>query len=208
MKEQIQTWLTHGGSYRDGYYLLEKVGAEEGVLRPLRAGLDLPYIKPAMKESLRQALQSLLDSIPEGVQVISAAAEPQAIKDLRQKARELHKEHAYLKAQLINSAGEDDRYILAERIMENVIPSLDDLYDRIREWETTGRVRGESRREIVSEVVQKLNRRGSIRSIISRLKKQLQDPKISAADRQEAEKKLTEVTAELEEIEQFLDLSA
>lgn len=207
MKEQIHTWLKENGSYRDGYYLLEKMGADEMVLRPLRAGLDLPFIKPAMKNSLREALQNLVDSIPDGVQVISAAAEPQAIKDLRDKAKTLHKEHAYLKAQLISSPTDDDRYVLAERIMDNVIPQLDDIYDRIREWEMTGRVRGESRREIVSEVVQKLNRRGSIRSIISRLKKQLQDPKLPAAERQEAEKKLTEVTAELEEIEQFLDLS-
>jgi HPt (histidine-containing phosphotransfer) domain-containing protein len=207
MKEQIKTWLKENGSYRDGYYLLEKIGADESVLRPLRAGLDLPFIKPAMKNRLREALQYLIDSIPEGVQVISAAAEPQAVKDLRDKAKSLHKEHAYLKAQLLNSASDEDRYVLAERIMDNVIPQLDDIYDRIREWEATGRVRGESRREIVSEVVQKLNRRGSIRSILSRLKKQLQEKDLSESERQEAEKKIVEVSAELEEIEQFLEIS-
>lgn len=206
LREQIQTWIEHNGSYRDGYYLLEKIGTDEAVLRSLRSGLEATYIKKSQKDRLRGELERLLASLPADVPVISAAAEPQAIKDLRDEARTLHKEHAYLKARLIAAGSNEERYDLADRIMSEIIPTLDDIYDQVREWERTGRVRGESRREIVSQVVQKLNRRGSIRSALSRLKKQLAG-NIPAEERQEAEKRQAELAAELHEIEQYLDLA-
>ena len=93
-----------------------------------------------------------------------------------------------MKSQLLAATIDKDRYEYARGIMEEIIPSLDSIYDKIRKWEET--------KELPSVIVNKPDDRykkiNSIAPRISKLKKILKDETLTPQKRQKYEKELVD----------------
>lgn len=135
--------------------------------------------------------------------------EPEVIQQLRAKARSLHKRHAHLKAQLPLGETPADRYQIAFEIMENIIPSLDEIYDQIRDWQATGTLPeappSDEVQLAIQDTIKKMNRRGTLASRISLLKRKLQK-KLKDGQQQKYQKELLDKQVELQQIEEALSL--
>jgi hypothetical protein len=68
---------------------------------------------------------------------------PDAIMELRERAIELHKRESLVHGQMgvaAKAGKKKQAYELAREIMEDIRPSLDGIYDAVREWEQSGKL--------------------------------------------------------------------
>ena len=112
------------------------------------------------------------DNNKEPEEVIIRDTDPDEIIDLKQQAKNLHKEESYLHFALTRSISKAKRYDLAFRIQTIVGPQLDKIYDQIREYNSTGSIpvviKKINKVEDVRSIINKVN---TVKSRISRLKK-------------------------------------
>ena len=203
LKSKIQSWFRQNGHFAGGLHLLALTGSDPRLLARLQGYLHGQWVPDAAKQSLRAALQAWLRASPPqnpktknqtGRSEIPhrrpgnqkpKTPEPAGILALRAEARLLHKRHADLKGRLNLMAEDADNYTdaqraeVATRIMAEVIPALDGIYDRIRHWKATGQApRPPKERDIVRETVGKMNRLQKILPPrISKLRKYLREGK-------------------------------
>jgi hypothetical protein len=215
----IQAWIAENGAFATGLQLLQQV--DEVAFFRLKKYLQAGIITPAMKQELRQALEKTLKSAASTQQ--NTATEPAEIARLRQQARGYLKQQAELKARLRLMYDDDklytdeDRFAIAEELVEQVTPALDAIYSRIREWQATGTLPVQSMQEVVTETVAKYKQILSLTPRISRLQKWLKDgerptskgiEKITPAIKLEIETELQEKLQQLQSLQQELGLDA
>lgn len=104
------------------------------------------------------------------------------------RAKSLHKEHGHAHAQMVLAETDADRATQATRIMEEIVPSLDKEYDRLR---TGGDSENEGQHDAPLDGAAKLRELHSIRTRISAIKKLLKKPNDKAREA-ELEKELSD----------------
>ncbi|MEM9928523.1 MAG: hypothetical protein AAF840_01765, partial [Bacteroidota bacterium] len=217
IKYRAQQWLAVGGSFRDGVSLLEMAGSIAA--RRHSRILQQAYISTKQKQALRNDLVRLISQLPEDDHPAPAsspapAATTQKIPDtpriiaLRKQAISLHKERSDLKSRLLAQSLDDpdkytdeDRYKLAQLIMDDNVPALDAIYDQVRRFEEEGIEPADDATMIKEDTVAKMKRVYSLRPQISRLKKRAEQ-----GDK-DAKEELSTKMNELESLEDELGLS-
>lgn len=184
----IQAWLLESGSFSDGLDLYRQIRGDLPVSY-FEKQLYQPYVNPFVKQKLRERLESYLLQKPPTKNNLqqppihpeenTKKIEPLVITGLRSEAKALHKRHSYLHAKLTIVQSNQERFELAKMIMEKVIPALDDIYDQIREWESTGTLPNEPDhdQEALKKGALMYKKLESLRPRISKLKKWIQEGK-------------------------------
>lgn len=135
---------------------------------------------------------------------------PKEIIELRRKRYLLYEEYRSIKEQMANvpedsSTGDNQRYELAYKLMEEVLPEITSISDIIKEWESKGKVPLAKIKEDVRWTIGMMKKRESLRSSISRLKSQLKKEK-KEKKRYSLERDIEEKQNELDSINYDLDL--
>ena len=221
MRKRILSWFKKDCPYYEGVAIYRQTC---GPYAPqlFEQYLTGHFVPDDIEKRLKYALECYLEAhqdetegleeeeqheVPDQEAPTDKIEEPKAISNLRESAKLLHKRHAMLHSELRIAGTDKKRLELASDIMENVIPELDGIYDRIRDWQNTGELPAElSTVDTVQDTVKKMLHVASLKSRISRLtgfmKKQL-----SASDRQKYEEEKLEKEIELAELEALLGLS-
>lgn len=140
----IRDWYDEGCNFYQGVMLLRSRGIDTS---SFDAYLNESYIPSAKRQLLENALLSMPEKpvkLPSAPLLTVATVhaqplqEPNTITSLRDRAKLLHKKHAAKHAQLHSEANEAKRLDIIIEIMEDIIPSLDSIYDAIREYQNTG----------------------------------------------------------------------
>ncbi|HQU52017.1 MAG TPA: hypothetical protein PK643_03345 [Saprospiraceae bacterium] len=218
--QEIRDWFENGSLFFHGMDIYRRIGGDIP-LSYFSGYSGSSYIPDDVRNRLKQCLINFLKennsdthkvipaifqkSISKGSKIVHDQ-EPDSIHKLRKKAVRLHKQHAMLHNNLRESSSIDDRYEICRLIMENVIPELDDIYDRIRIWEKTGDVPVVSDNEVIRQTVKKMERRLSLIPRISRLNKFIVDPALDDKLKKKYEKELLEKQIELKNINNELGI--
>lgn len=208
----VSLYLRTGGPYAPAYF---------------QNFLSAPWIPDDVDEALQSALTQWMEdnpeqanapaSVPVNLPVPDTAsapapqkAEPPKILELRQKAKLLHKEHSNVKGVHNHMCAnkedysDEERYEVSERIMQHIVPQLDDIYDQIREWQDTGKLPEQTTTGIQQETIKQMQRVYSLRPRISKLPKLIE--KASGERKKQLEKELLEKQEELSDLCRKLDL--
>lgn len=215
LSNQIQDWLTNSGSFAAGLDLLAQAN-NATAHNSLGQYLSFPFIPPHAHAELTDCLKQYLIAHPATVSHTSTVppagtsprdVEPPEIIRLRTKGRHLLKERDAHRAQLLQMVDEEekytdqDRHLTAIAIME-IQADIDDVYQTIELYQLDGTLPTvDSKRDIVKETVNKMNRLGSVRSAVSRLKKRIDKMEESP----EKTKLKTEMMAKQVEIDNLKD---
>jgi hypothetical protein len=128
---------------------------------------------------------------------------PVPISRLKERARKLHKRQSMLHAQLSVLETEMERYEVAKEIMEDVIPSLDKIYEGLRKYEETGELPPiQPEDNVIREIVSKHNKMLTLRTRLSTLKRLIKNS--DGAKRQKYEKEMLSKELEIEELKKEL----
>ena len=138
----IRDWYDEGCNFYKGVMLLRSNGITTG---SFDAYLNESYVPQAKRQLLENALLSMpkepvvtVPALPSVFVATNTVQEPAIITSMREKAKRLHKKHAAKHAQLHSEPDEAKRLEIIVEIMEDIIPSLDTIYDAIREYQATG----------------------------------------------------------------------
>lgn len=219
ISDQIQAWIDADGAYITGVSLYRQVGGVKPVNYYHRY-CTAAYLPAGIKDQLVRELQRYLRNHPPTTAITATPSrqkakqskkEPDAIVALRQQAIPLHKRYSHLKAELYaaSTASKPDEsklYELADEIMRKTIPSLDHIYDQIREWQRTGEVPDMPRPLLVEQTVQKMRSVQSMRSRISNLRRRVKREKLSEQELQEIKLEIAEKEEQIAQISQELGL--
>lgn len=191
MREELIMFISQGGAFRAGYDLLQRAGHMPPA--HLVGVMQRGSVLPSDMDALIAALKAVLRDLP--AEVVTEA-EPEAIADLRRQGKHLLKLRAHLRGMLRQASSDGERYDIAHRIMSEVVPRIDTVYDAVRAWERNGSVPHQvsSEEAIVAETVQKFKRRESLRTSIAALKRSMRG--MAVTTKAEAELKLAEMEAE------------
>lgn len=198
----IKSWVERNGPFIEGLNLLEQI--KHPRLTEFKIIGSKSLIRPSDKLALKNILSTYLDDHPVDTEVTQIPIfvkkqEPEAIQSLRERAIQNRKRYSMLHARLGAITDDQERYEIAKTIMEEVIPLEDDLFDKIRQWKETGEIPTIDEFDIVRDTVQKMQKRSSLQSRISRVKSLIKKTK-DLAEVQQYKKELTEKTEELETI--------
>jgi hypothetical protein len=225
LKKQIADWFEKGCHFHDGVDLLRATG---GDVRPFFRAMNSPspdaYSRQKLKDALNKAVLGLSNQpisdvppekksytgfnteIPSAKRAVFTQNEPESVTQLRERARMLHKRHSLVHAQLLPAPDEKARLKLAEEIMEDILPQLDEIYDSIRAWEKDGVAPAPGvANDVVKETVEKMKRVQSLESRLSRLKGLIKNTTIDR-DRADYEKEQLAKQVELADLKAELKL--
>lgn len=173
LAQQIHDWIAQRGPYAQGLQLASKAGAK------IPADLqNVQVVFPQMRERLTQLLRpyaapSTAKDVATSVAHVSGETEPEAVASLRLQLRDVYKVYGALKGQLYAACldGQDNtRYDIFRQIMEEVIPRINDMAAKLKNYERSGILPAFSDREIVRLTVEKMKQLGNLESRVSRLK--------------------------------------
>jgi hypothetical protein len=173
-------WLEKNGSFNEGVEILRQLGGNMAVFLPLS---QQSYISQADKHRLREAIQSLAAQLPPSHNAKQEpAAEPEIIQQYREKGRLMMKLQADTHTRLKVSESDQERYVLAEDLMERIIPQLDKVYDALRAWESDSILPVAIEVDSIREAGKKLNKWKTIKDRVIRLKRYLKTGKNEQGD--------------------------
>ena len=202
MHNEIKAWLSGNRGFLPGLRIYRNINGKYP-LSIFTGYTKANFVPPVVMARLVEAFRIYLREVPVSAAPIeettvrstipkttdtAVTSEPAAIQSLRLQARSIHKQHAHIKSQLISATADEDRYGYARKIMEEIIPSLDRIYDQIRQWESTGEIPA----IIENKPDDRYKKINSVAPRISRLKKLLGDEKLTPAKRQKYEKELVD----------------
>lgn len=216
-------WDEAGRDYRAGFLLLQQHGACSPQMMHLLGGFARGgWVPRPERETLEGHLLAAAKSASTTTKAIPTAAPPRPIEPpradkngkkgdeppeivaLRAAAIPLHKEHSHLHALLTAAKTDKERFALADKIMRDIIPALDRIYDRIREWEKTGTLPAiPTAAAPVADGAKLVKRLQSLRAQRSRIRKELAAAKTDAErvkkaeEIQKRETEIAEVEAQL-----------
>ena len=198
---RIKDWIKQGGSFLEGMQLLDQLGIKDSILEQAK---HRPFITSSDKERLKQLLLPHIEL--ESPSKPISTAEPASIQAIRRKAILQLKKRDALRAQLAVVPSDQERFEIAQELMEEVIPTIDRLYDQIHQFEETGEVVREDQQSIIQQTVQKMQRIQSLRPRISRLKNWLTKTDLPTNKKIEYQKELSEKEIELANLLSELNL--
>ena len=183
IKEAIDKWVSSGKIFVQGVQIYKEIGGSypheyfeqycQAPFVPTEVENNLFYFLSNYKgeKAITQAFIPNNTHTPAHRTQIPPGQEPQIILQLKTKAKSLHKHHVYLKGKLHNTSSEEKRYEIAHSIMERIIPEIDQVYQKINNYQDTGQLpSSQTDPSLVAEVVQKMQRRETLKSRLSRLK--------------------------------------
>lgn len=209
----IAEWIEQDGTFLDGLALYRQAGGTHR-LSELERIVEKRFLSQADKDLLRNLLTQLMPpSQVSGIAISNRhtdAAEPAQVEDLRQRGRKLKKRESFVHAQMVieaeQGADQEKLYLLAEEMMQDIHPQLDQVYDALREYEQKGILPPNNKQEIIQETVEMMKKRDSIRTRIYRLRGMLEKEKLDQLDRQKYEAELAEKEQELAQLNRVLGL--
>lgn len=220
LRQKIEDWLLGGCLYFEGVALYRWVQHGSYPVQYFEGYEGAKFIPEEIEKRLKYALVSALEKLPirrtETTQPTAVSlqplaispsplAEPETILQLREQAKSLHKTHALIHARMVDAIADEDRFAFASQIMEDIVPSLDAIYDKIRAWQDTGELPPATIANRDRYIIEKMLRRNSLKSRISRLTAML-TKKMPDQEKMKLEKELLEKEVELKEIEVELEL--
>ena len=180
--QSIQKWIHDGQVYVEGVRIYRQIGGSYP-LHYFEQYCEAPFVPTEVEAHLYFFLstydgpdQSDSTSIPQSIDTpaispIQRPEDPTIIQQLRQKAKSLHKQHDYQKGQLHQASSPQERYEIAQSIMEVTIPALDKTYHQLRVYEQTGALPSmNADPDLVATIVKKMQHRETLKSRLSRLK--------------------------------------
>ncbi|MEL7118626.1 MAG: hypothetical protein AAFO07_04275 [Bacteroidota bacterium] len=182
----IKEWLDKSGSFRQGLDLLREHGtaADLRIFRPYeKAAFILPDVKDRLIECLKKYVptEESVEAIRRPIIPQQPKEEPEQVTNLRARGRALKKEESYYHALLVQAAQEEDTAErkkklagLAETILE-IEFELDEVYGDIRAYENKGIIPITDKQKIIDETVDKMKKRNSLKSRISKIKTLLKE---------------------------------
>lgn len=210
----IRSWLDDNGNFQSGLAMLREVNPK--AFRQFASWEKKPVIPAEVKQKLRVALTPYAApaDVPGTVAKVKkpAAEEPEAVRRLRQEGVMKLKEYSDMKTRLammvqgFSRYSDEDRYEIASLMMEDLLPQIDAIYDKIRSYDESGILPSMSDSEIVQSTVRKMLKIQSLRPAISRLQKRLQE-ETDLVEKRKLELSLDEKRLELKQIEDELGLS-
>lgn len=148
MTNPIREWLNDGKWFVGGLALLRQLGGDTADLERYSSG---GFVPPNYAQLLETRLRALEHAVTENQQAHQALdherggnyltdmpREPAYIQSLRERAKYLHKRESAIHAEMRLSNDKKHRYACAGEIMRDIRPVLDDIYEQIRTWESTG----------------------------------------------------------------------
>jgi len=140
-------------------------------------------IRPAEKAALKSRIEKLCSQLGTTVEGLPQSTpqhfEPSSITEYRRRGRAKMKLYSDAKTRL-NMMSEDpemytdqDRYEVAEYLMEELQPQIDHIYGIIRAYEGKGEVPPMPAEDVVAETVKKMKRVLALRPHLSRARKEL-----------------------------------
>jgi len=209
----ITEWFANEGTYQEGVMLLMELGAPRSLLNVLQRKMGCRPVPEFYMNKLRYELAKHLpkgETPPEPTQPKTVAAATvvtnEVVQALRQKARRLHKLHDKVHADMRAATTDEQRFLCAQRIMEDILPALDEIYDRIRAYES-GReepnpadVFGYTRKQ-VGEMIRRYQ---SLKTLISRTRKRIEQSE--GTEREQCEVQLAGYEVEFAELRSKLGL--
>lgn len=238
--EPIRQWFREGCHFATGVAFLPSIPhlAKEhaGFVRYFSAH----FIPDSVETRLRELLMAYLESQPTNSKKVklqtvftnpapatpkmskiftpspieTKVSEPPEIQSLREKARQLHKRHSLVHAEMGLVDSDAARFERAREIMTELIPALDRIYDAIRAWEKNGTlpapvVGNDVARQLLKKYI---HMDKTLRPRISRLKKMIKTRKnmkgraLEDAEVARYEKELLEKELEVEELKKELEV--
>lgn len=241
LKELIRAWFKDNCHFGTGVNLLQQTQRHPVEVQRFRSYFTAHFVPAQAEKQLQQLLRMYLESQPvasvlvenhafvgnsikeppemseilANVQNIDkTAAEPVEIQKLRETAKEWHKKQSYVHAQMGLVESDEERYACAEQLMEEIIPTLDRIYDQIRAFEKDGTLPAPAAvNDVARQAVEDYKRmEKTLRPRISRLKKWidkgLNDKKrvLSASEIEKYKKELVEKELEFQTLKNKLGL--
>lgn len=199
-------WQSTGADFAAGVALLAQHGPDLVTKNILTRLKMLAYTgeQPSAYETgkLAYALGKIgsIDSI-QPIQPIQSNQSKQSNQSVKSSdtAKALHKAHSHHHALMVTAETDAERAEHATKIMEEIIPALDEEYDRLKAGgpsNSSDDLKGEPKKSEAD----KLRRLQSLRTRIGQLKKKLLNPK-DLKTKQKYETELAEKTAEKERLE-------
>ncbi len=219
LKEGIELFTITGGDSklvrRLSRYLIDPFGVpdklKESLKEKLRAYLELyaPPEKEVNKAAIvdmpinNQPIDEELAHLPVVPEIEKDNSVPDGIIKLRKRQIVLYDKYRAVKEEMYNvdsnTANEQQRRAaLAEQILEVIMPEIKSVSETLLEWEETGELPLIKMSEDVQLTVQMMQKRESLRSGISRLKKQSNKNGLLVAKVKEIETTLTNKQRELD----------
>lgn len=193
--DDIQRWFAEGTHYGDGVRLLMRTGEHHTDVVFFTDYFRSHFVPSSVQRRLFATMKTYmakLKSMPEmmenqafvGNPVIIASrvaemlpkvapTEPVEIQKLRETAKEWHKKQSYIHAQMGMVSSDEERYGCATELMEEIIPTLDQIYDQIRAYEKDGTLPAPAAVDDIARQAIKdyMRMEKTLRPRISRLKK-------------------------------------
>ena len=175
--------------YRDALSrIIDATNGEHRMIIQLQKQLQKPWITPYWLEKINAILKtvspaevfekeseshlSTIEATGDPV-VILQKTDPQEIIDLKNQAKILHKEESKIYYTLCSSRSEAKRYEYAGQII-GIGVKLDDIYDQIRNYNTSGNLPVSLKKiENLEDINTLHNQKNSIASRLSRIKQKL-----------------------------------
>lgn len=198
----VKEWIDNDGSYRDGIALMHELGITNKSLSDM---LYRPFIPKSAKEELRKLLSPYIGQQPASPLPNRSKVEPPYISSLRQKAVLLLKKRDQVRSQLKVAETDEQRYELAQTLMDELIPSIDEAYGHIKQYEEEGVVPNVQEEDIIQQTVKKMLKLQSLKPRISRLKKMLSG-NLTPRERQTYDKELLDKELLVQQIRADLQL--
>lgn len=210
---EIRQWIDNEGSYLSGVDLLRRSTGK--LPTQIATYAKRPAITGAIYDEL---VILLLNQLPTGYEQPapverSRQDEPDAVVALRKRGIVLKKEEAAIHGKLKALGLREDAHLyqkelheLAMKMMFEVQPGLDEVYDALRAWENKGILPVPGQVRIVQETVIKMKRRESLKQMISKHRRALKEDDLPADEIKRIEADIEAKLQEQRAIENELEL--
>lgn len=173
LAQQVHDWITQAGPFAKGL----RYASQLGVTLPSSLQ-NVQVVFASHRAELVKLLKPYAAAAapaPTGhIAHVSGDTEPEAVALIRLQLRDIYKQYALLKGELrslaLTNSTDQARYEVAERIMLEIIPRIDDLSAKLKTYERTGILPSFSDRELVRLTVEKMKQLANMESRVSRLK--------------------------------------
>lgn len=209
MSNPVSEWFSDGKWFVGGLALLKQLGGDTTDLERYASGGFVPPNYAHLLETRLRALEHAATAIiaKRVVQEESphicpedAPEEPLYIANLRERAKYLHKRESAVHTEMRLSDDKKHRYACAGEIMRDIRPMLDDIYEQIRTWESTGALQT---LDVETETGNDLRRLLNLRSRVSKIKSLLADSSMSPKRRKILEWEMEEKQLIITKLEEY-----
>lgn len=182
ISNKIKRYIDRPTSIDQGIKLLQLIGEDSSSIDHVKKSRNIDDVCSLLASAIgieikkvEKTTEKIRDAQGADIPTLSIdQKEPDAIQDIRKKAKDLHKQHSAIHQQMVSASSVEDRAHFANKIMNDIWPSLDEHYDNIREFHRTGKLPDEVNK-IQQETVEKMRRYESLRHKISRTAKKVKN---------------------------------